>query len=467
VANILVIDDDENILEVIRTRLESSGYLVETRADPAEALEVMKERVFDLVITDIRMPGMDGIELLRRVKCLNGDVPVILLTAYGTIANAVQAVKLGAFQYLTKPFRGKQLIEEIQSALETHGRLRSSARTHSDTYFPGVYGESASMKKLLPQLVKFSETDSTVLIQGESGTGKELIAQMIHQSGARRENRFVILDCGATPATLIESELFGHVRGSFTNATESRKGLFEAAHGGTLLLDEIGSMPLDLQTRLLRVLQEGSIRRLGENQMREVDVRVLAATNVDLEKQVEAGRFRLDLYYRLAVLRVSLPPLRERVEDIPLLANHFLLDVATRFKKGSLRFGPGVLDALRGYPWPGNVRELKNVMEAAVVLSEGGEVSLPALETAGFKPQGSGEATAPGVSAEKSLGGLRLPDYLQRKERTLIVRALEQNRWVQKDAAQQLGISPRMLHYKIQKLNIRPAYQKAIVPDDS
>ena len=216
------------------------------------------------------------------------------------------------------------------------------------------------------------------------------------------------------------------------------------------------------------MLQEGAIRRLGENQMRKVDVRVLAATNVDLEKQVEAGRFRLDLYYRLAVLRVCLPPLRERVEDIPLLSQYFLRNVSTRLRKGAMRFGQGALDALCGSPWPGNVRELQNIIEAAVVLSEGDQVSLRALEYAGFKPnaEGLGETDASEVSAARSLGGLRLPDYLQRKERTLIVRALEQHRWVQKDAALELGISPRMLHYKIHKLKIRPAYQKALVSDE-
>jgi len=463
VANILVIDDDENILEVIQTRLESNGYFVGTHTDPAEALECMKEKSFDVVITDIRMPGMDGIELLRRIKCLHCDIPVILLTAYGTIASAVEAVKIGAFQYLTKPFQGKQLIEEVEAALEERGRLRTATHSKINKYFPGVYGVSPAMQRLYPHLVKIAENDSIVLIQGESGTGKELIAQMIHYNGPRRDNRFVIMDCGATPASLIESELFGHARGSFTNATESRKGLFEAAHEGTLLLDEIGSMPLDLQTRLLRVLQEQKIRRLGENQMREVDVRVLAATNVDLEKQVDAGRFRLDLYYRIAVLKVSLPPLRERMDDIPLLADYFLQNVSGRLKKGTMWCGDGVLQALEEHDWPGNVREMKNLIEAAVVLSDEDQLSIEALEAAGFSARTRELASEAPV--ETNLGGVPLPDYLQRKEKTLIVRALEENQWVQKDAANQLGISPRMLHYKIRKLNIRPAY-KAFSPEE-
>jgi len=461
VANVLVIDDDENILEVIRTRLESSGYSVEAHAEPGAALEAMKDRPFDVVVTDVRMPGMDGIELMRRIHCLHCDVPVILLTAYGTIASAVEAVKLGAFQYLAKPFQGKQLVREVEAALRESGRRRP-VRSAFPRHFPGVYGASPAMRDLAPHLVKIAGSESTVLIQGESGTGKELVAQTIHLNGPRRGKRFVIMDCGATPASLIESELFGHARGAFTNATESRKGLFEAAHEGTLLLDEIGSMPLDLQTRLLRVLQTGQIRRVGENQMREVDVRVIAATNVDLEQQVEAGKFRLDLYYRVAVLKVRVPPLRERPEDLPLLLDAFLQSASGRLGKGPARCGAGVLAALEEHGWPGNVRELKNLIEAAVVLSEGNELSLESLEAAGFRRRAGGGPAGLREAAEPRLGGVALPDYLQRRERALIVRALEENQWVQKDAAHQLGISPRMLHYKIRKMNIRPVVRAAV-----
>ena len=464
-ANILVIDDDKNILEVIQTRLEANGFFVEVHSDPMEALESVKEKTFDVVITDIRMPGMDGIELLRRVKSLSWDIPVILLTAYGTIANAVDAVKIGAFQYLTKPFDGKDLIEEVARALEERGRLQSSTHSKITKYFPGVYGVSPAMQKLYPRLVKIAESDSTVLIEGESGTGKELIAQMIHYNGSRRENRFVIMDCGSTPSTLIESELFGHARGSFTNATESRKGLFETAHKGTLLLDEIGNMPLDLQTRLLRVLQEGMIKRVGENQMRKVDVRVIAATNSDLKKQVDKGRFRLDLYYRLAVLKVSLPGLRERKEDISLLTDYFLQNFSNKIKKGSMWCGDGVLEALVASEWPGNIREMKNIIEAGVVLSEGNTLTIEALQAAGFNAQPALKVV-PDQEPEEALGRFTLPEYIHRKEKALILLALEENEWVQKDAAQQLGISPRVLHYKIRKLQIRHAY-KTLHEDES
>ncbi len=455
-ANILVVDDDTNILEVIKTRLEANGYYVEIRSDPLEALESAKEKAFDVIVSDIRMPQLDGLEFLRRLRRIRWDVPVILLTAYGTIPNAVEAMKEGASHYLTKPFEGRQLVEEIEKVLAERGRRRKAEGEGTGKYFPGVYGVSPKMKALYPLLERIMESDSTVLIQGESGTGKELIARMIHYNGRRRNKRFVIVDCGATPANLIESELFGHAKGAFTNATENRIGLFELAHGGTLFLDEISSLPLDLQTRLLRVLQEGQIKRVGENLPRAVDVRVVGATNVDLKEEVEKGRFRLDLYYRLAVLRIVLPPLRERKEDIPLLADYFLQSFARKMRKDPMGWEEGVLDALARSDWPGNIRELKNVIEAAVVFSRGGVVTLEDLEWAGFVPEAPRQALLPGLSNLKPRE-LSLPEYLERQERALILEALRKNDWVQKNAAEELGISPRVLCYKIKKLKIDPA----------
>ena len=309
------------------------------------------------------------------------------------------------------------------------------------------------MKDLYPKLERIVETNSTVLIQGESGTGKELVAQMIHYNGKRKENRFVIMDCGATPASLIESELFGHTRGSFTNAMETRKGMFELAHRGTLFLDEISSLPLDLQTRLLRVLQEGQYKRVGENQMQSSDVRIIAATNLDLRDQVEKGFFRLDLYYRLAVLKVVLPPLRERKEDIPLLADFFLKNFSKKMRKEPMEWEEGAKAILQTYNWPGNIRELKNVIEAGIVFSKGKELSLEDLRSAGFKRGPIHEAASQPHFTENP-EGLSLPDSLEQQERWLILKALEQNKGVQKDAAVQLGISPRVLCYKIKKLNI-------------
>ena len=452
-ANILVVDDDTNILEVIRTRLEANDYYVEIQSDPLEALECVKEKEFDVIVSDIRMPEIDGMEFLRRVQRLRWDVPVIMLTAYGTIPSAVEAMKLGAFHYLTKPFEGKHLLEEIEDALQERGRRQEPGAGKIGKYFPGVYGVSSKMKDLYPLLERIIESDSTVLLQGESGTGKELVAQMIHYNGRRRDNRFVVMDCGATPGSLIESELFGHTKGSFTNATESRVGLFEMAHQGTLFLDEISSLPLDLQTRLLRVLQSREIKRVGDNVMRKANVRVIGATNVDLKEQVQKGTFRLDLYYRLAVLKVELPPLCERLEDIPILADYFLQTFSRKMRKDPMAWGEGVKDALVASDWPGNIRELKNIIEAAVVFSKEGSIEMEDLNSAGFSEEAFQEVLLPGLSGLKP-SQLSLPEFLERQERELIMAALKENDWVQKDAAEQLGISPRVLCYKIKKLKI-------------
>jgi DNA-binding NtrC family response regulator len=399
------------------------------------------------------MPRIDGMEFLRRVQRLRWDVPVIMLTAYGTISSAVESMKLGAYHYLTKPFEGKQLLAEIEDALAERGRRRQPRADKMGKYFPGIYGLSPKMKALYPLLERIIDSDSTVLVHGESGTGKELIAQMIHYNGKRRDKRFVVMDCGATPGSLIESELFGHTKGSFTHATESRMGLFEMAHEGTLFLDEISSLPLDLQTRLLRVLQSGQIKRVGDNLMRQVDVRMICATNQDLKEQVQKGAFRLDLYYRLAVLKVDLPPLREREVDIPLLADHFLRTFARKMRKDPIHWGEGVKEALVASDWPGNVRELKNIIEAAVVLTKDGMLTMEDLEWAGFSEDVSLQSFLPSLSGPQS-SQLSLPEHLELQERHLILSALKENNGVQKDAAEQLGISPRVLCYKIKKLKI-------------
>ena len=451
-ALILVVDDDINILEVIKTRLEANGFLVEVHSDPLEALDSLKEKDFDAIVTDIRMPQIDGMEFLRRVRNLRWEVPVILLTAYGTIPNAVEAMKQGAFEYLTKPFQGKQLVQVIERALEEHGRFQKATSVKTEKYFSGVYGISPKMKDLYSMLDSIIHSDSTVLIQGESGTGKELIAQMIHYNGSRERNRFVIMDCGATPSSLIESELFGHAKGSFTSATENRKGLFEIADKGTLFLDEVASMPLDLQTRLLRGLEEGEIKRVGENLMREVDVRVITATNRDLRGLVNKGLFRLDLYYRLAVVTVALPPLRERKEDIPLLADYFVQNFSRKMKKGPMQLGEDILDVLTHYEWPGNIRELKNTIEAAIVFAKRNMIALEDIVSAGFPRESCQNVLIP--RAETVFPDIPLPEYLERQERTLILRALEKNDWIQKRAAKQLGISPRVLNYKMKIMRI-------------
>jgi len=293
------------------------------------------------------------------------------------------------------------------------------------------------------------------LIQGASGTGKELIAQMIHHNGRRKDNRFVIVDCSATPSTLIESELFGHAKGAFTSASEARAGMFELAHNGTLFLDEISSLPLDLQTRLLRVLEQGEIKRVGENLMRDVDVRVIAATNVDLKEEVEKGYFRLDLYYRVAVLNIELPTLRQRKEDIPLLADFFLQNFSRRMRKAPMQWDEEVRDGLMQYEWPGNIRQLKNTVEAAVVLSKGKVLSWEDLDCAGLPKKPLAKVSQ--IDSLQDNGVSSLPEFIERQEREMILEALEQNNWVQRGAAKQLGISPRVLNYKIKKLKIDPS----------
>ncbi|MEW6442181.1 MAG: sigma-54 dependent transcriptional regulator [bacterium] len=452
-ANILVVDDDLNILEVIQTRLEANGYSVETYSDPLEALDVVREKEFDVIVSDVRMPQIDGLEFLRRVRSFRMGIPVILLTAYGAIPSAVEAVKEGAFDYLTKPFEGRHLVQNIERAIQERERSWEAKEPKEGPCFPGVYGVSPKMKALYPVLERIIASDSTVLVHGESGTGKELIAQMIHFNGPRKKERFVIMDCGATPGSLIESELFGHVKGSFTNATETRKGMFELADRGTLFLDEISSMPLELQSRLLRVLQDGQIKRVGESLMRKVDVRVLSASNMDLQERVKKGLFRLDLYYRLAVLKVELPPLRERQEDVAMLAEHFLQNFCAKMKKEPMRLEERATEALLRYAWPGNVRELKNVIEAGVVLSSGPTLSLQDLYCAGLPLEPMGSVDCQPLLEVPDPGG-SLPAYLENLEKKLILKALEVNKWVQKDAAEQLGISPRVLCYKIKKLEI-------------
>lgn len=461
-ATVLVLDDDPNILAVIETRLESNGYTVEAFSDPLEALERTQNKSFDLIVTDVRMPKLDGMEFLHRVRshsCRN--IPVIVLTAYGTIPNAVEAVKGGAFQYLTKPFQGKELLDQVALALEENKSRVNPSIDKGPIQLPKVFCQSDKMKALFPILERIAMSASTVLIQGESGTGKELVARMIHSTGPRKGNNFVVMDCGSTPATLIESELFGHTKGAFTGATESRKGVFESADSGTLFLDEIGCLPLDLQTRLLRALQEGQIKRVGESQMRKVDVRVVAATNVDLKDEVKAGRFRLDLYYRLAVLNVEVPPLRERQADIPLLASHFLQQLSQQMKRSRMKFGENVVDTLTCYDWPGNIRQLRNMIEAAVVLSHDESISVADLHCAGLPRDLSSCSTLatsydsddqPEAATQEV--PLAVPNIVEQHERKLILKALEENNWVQRRAAKQLRISPRVINYKIKKFNI-------------
>ncbi|MFQ5768027.1 MAG: sigma-54-dependent transcriptional regulator, partial [Acidobacteriota bacterium] len=377
---ILVVDDDPEILELLQMRLESAGFAVDTAIDGEAALDRLEIQPVDLVITDLKMPGMDGLEFLRRLRKRDADLMTIFLTAHGSISEAVEAMKLGAYDFLEKPYRGADLVGMVQQALEQGGRIRPqpSSRVEGDEELL-VSTKATAMGKVLERLSRVAPTPASVLMSGESGTGKELLARRIHKESARVRQPFVIIDCGALPDTLLESELFGHRKGSFTSATQDKKGLLEMADGGTAFLDEIGNISTALQTRLLRFLQNGEVRPVGDLRPRKVDVRVIAATNRDLEQATADGSFREDLYYRLKVVTLSVPPLRERLEDLPALVEHFLEEASRTVRRPRLRTTPEVMAHLTAYPWPGNVRELKHVIEAATALARG-----PILDVAEF-----------------------------------------------------------------------------------
>jgi DNA-binding NtrC family response regulator len=379
---VLIVDDKDNIRSLFRKLLADSFDVVEAE-DGTRALGLLAADDFDVVVTDIRMPGTDGFTVLREAKRRRPDVEVVLMTAYGTIPMAVEAMKEGAHDYLTKPFEPDEALLTIQRAAERK-RLRQEARDlrsalEGSHRFDRLIGRSAAMRDVFELMRRAASSEVTVLISGESGTGKERVASAIHFAGSRRQQRFVAVNCGALPEALLESELFGHVRGAFTGAVSERRGLFEEADGGTLFLDEIGELPLPMQVKLTRALQERAIRRVGASAERPVDVRVLAATNVDLREAVAAGRFREDLYYRLNVFPIRLAPLRERREDIPPLAAHFIERSRSRYGGNVEGFTPEALAALLHYEWPGNVRELENAVERALAVTDAERIPIEAL----------------------------------------------------------------------------------------
>jgi len=372
--NILVVDDDQNILKVIKMRLEAEGYGVGTALQGEKAVTIARDKVFDLAIVDLKLAGKDGIELMEDLHQVNPELPIIILTAYGTINNAVKAMKKGACSYLTKPFEYHELLLHIENCLEKSRlskevkRLRNLLEKKYD--FAKIIGKSDKMRRVLEQVTLAGETDYSVHIEGESGTGKELIAKALHVVSAREGGPFVAINCAAIPETLLESELFGYEKGAFTGAAHSKIGFFSQAHKGTLFLDEISEMPLSMQAKLLRVLEEREFYRLGGGgKTVKVDVRIIVASNKNLEEEMQKGNFREDLFYRIHVIPIQLPPLRERKEDIPLLAKHFLKQSAEKTKKEIIEISPSVLQDLVLYPWPGNIRELANTIECAVAMA--------------------------------------------------------------------------------------------------
>lgn len=378
---ILVVDDDRDLLRLLSIRLTAAGYAVTTAESGEQAVALLAAARPHLVITDLRMGGMDGMALFEAIRRFSATLPVIILTAHGSIPEAVAATQLGVFGFMTKPFDSQALLEQVESALRASG-ASADAETAEDDWHAGLITQSALMQDLLAQARMVAAGDASVFIQGESGTGKELLARAIHRASPRRDQPFVAINCGAIPEALLESELFGHTKGSFTGATQDYKGLVQAAHQGTLFLDEIGDMPTALQVKLLRVLQERQVRPVGSTRSVPVDVRLISATHRDLHQEMECGNFRGDLFYRLNVVSLELPPLARRREDIPLLVKHFLGVLGEKYGKKVQGCSPEAMELLVGAPWPGNVRQLLNVMEQAVALCTTSVVTVPLVQKA-------------------------------------------------------------------------------------
>jgi two-component system response regulator HydG len=452
---LLVADDKETILKLFQDAF-AHGFDITTAADGQKALVMALNGNFDVVVSDIRMPGVDGLTLLRELKRARPEVEVVLMTAFASVPNAVEAMKEGAYDYLTKPFDPEEALWVVQRAAERK-RLREQAENLrsllQETYgFRNLVGKSPAMQKVFALLRRAANTEATVLITGESGTGKELVARAIHCEGLRKDKRFVAVNCGAIPENLIESELFGHKKGSFTGAIADKRGLFEEAEGGTLFLDEVGELPFPLQVKLTRVLQERAVRRIGEAEERPVDVRILAATNVDLKEAVKEGKFREDLFYRLNIFPIRLPPLRERREDIPLLAALFLERHGRQQKSPVTGFTPEALSALMRYDWPGNVRELQNAIERALAVSDGPRIGMEALPEE--MPEAGGTLRVDSVA-----GSLTYHETVQlavdRASRDYLGALMREFKGNVTKAAERAGIERESLHRLLKRYGMR------------
>jgi len=459
-SRILVVDDEESMRQLLEIALGKEGYRLTLAESGRKATEIFDKSSYDLVISDIKMPDMSGVEVLRHVKETDPSVPVIMITAYASAETAVEALRLGAYDYLTKPFKLEELKANIRNALEKVRLKRENETLKRELKktqgLDSMLGGSPVMLELFEHIKSVATTNSTVLITGESGTGKELAAKAMHVRSPRASEPFVSINCGALPETLLESELFGHLKGSFTGATTNHKGLFEVAHRGTILLDEIAEMSPTMQVKFLRVLQEKKIRRIGSTEEIEVDVRILAATNKDLERAVQDRTFREDLYYRLNVIPIHMPPLRERREDIPLLATHFLAKSSASTKKNLTKISEEAMERLSVYDWPGNVRELENVIERAVALETSG-VILP--ERLPDKIRDFGTAPAPAPAAVSTEGfpdeGIDFGEKVSNLERSLLAGAMEKAGGVQTKAARLLNMNLRSFRYLLQKYGLR------------
>jgi DNA-binding NtrC family response regulator len=443
----LVVDDDESLRRITELQLEEAGYDVITAANGEEALERMESESPELVITDWRMPGLSGLDLLKKIRESSPQTTVLMITAFGTVQTAVEAMKAGAYDYITKPIDYEELVLVVNRAMEHHQlveEVQNLRVTLDRKYgFEGIIGHSKALLTVLEVASRVAQRDSTVLIRGETGTGKELLARAIHQNSLRRGKAFVTINCGAIPKDLLESELFGHAKGSFTGAVAPKRGKVEMADGGTLFLDEIGELPIELQVKLLRFIQQGEIEKVGATGAVVVDARIVAATHRNLQNLIEDGAFREDLYYRLSVIPLELPPLRERADDIPELVQSLFLKVKQKHDLPNLKLPPHLVPYFCGYRWPGNVRELENVIERLVVLAVGDEISVNDLPD--FLRREKPVADA--VQFELPTHGISLEGV----EKELILKALKKFDWNQTKAAAFLDISRRTLIYRMEK----------------
>jgi DNA-binding NtrC family response regulator len=450
-GSILIIDDEAAIRESLETLLAIEGYNVEAARSAEEGLAMLAASPRDLVLLDYALPDRNGIEVLEEIRQRDSGLPVIMITAYGTVENAVKAIQAGATNFIQKPWDNEKLLADVRASI-SHLRMeeenRQLKRALKQRYsFENIVGKSEPMLKIFDLIAQVAPSRSTVLVQGDSGTGKELIAKAIHANSPRKDGPFVPVNTGSMPTELLESTLFGHVKGAFTSAIASKKGLFEIANKGTLFLDEIGTMGMDTQAKILRVLQDRKFMHLGGVQEIQVDVRIIAATNVDLKQQVKEGKFREDLFYRLNVISVTLPPLRNRMEDVPLLVNHFLARFSEENGLPTRHFTADAMRTLLNYNWPGNVRELENVIERAVVLSSGTNIGIDLLPDSIL-----GESATPVLTDESPNASLF--DIMEECERRVIVSMLEKCSWNQTDAAERFHIPLSTLNQKIKRLAI-------------
>lgn len=455
-ARILVVDDEESIREFLDIMLRKEGYDVACVADGQEAIDLLKKKSFDMVISDLQMPRITGIELLKHINDNYPGLLFMMITAFGTTETAVEAMKMGAYDYITKPFKIDEVRINIQNALRSK-HLEVENRTLrrelvKEFSFQNLVGDSENMHQIYDLIQRVSKTPTNVLITGESGTGKEMVAKAIHYSGPLKDRPFITVNCGAIPESLMESEMFGHRKGSFTGAVADKAGLFEAADGGSLFLDEVGELPLSIQVKLLRAIQERVIRRVGSTEDTKVEVRIIAATNRDLEEMVGLGTFRQDLFYRLNVINIRTPALRERKEDIPILIKHFLRKYNERLGKSVSGISDEAMDLLKKYTYPGNVRELENIIERTVALESGSTILPESLPPFVNTPTGRRlastheiEVTADGIDLEKILGHI---------EKELLVKAIHTAGGVKKKAAKLLGITFRSMRYRVEKYGL-------------